>query len=95
MTSVPVKKYIAMAGDLPSGTPPRHVIVATKAFYSDREVKADPIYSQVVAAFLKGDLQPYLTSFTPRLQYDLLSAICPALARQNPEWKCKVPQNPD
>jgi thiamine pyridinylase len=95
MTSVPVKKYIAMASDLPPGAPSRHVIAATRAFYNDREVRADPIYSQVVAVFLKADLKPYLTSFTPRLQYDLLSGICPALARQNPVWKCIVPQKPD
>jgi hypothetical protein len=95
MTSAPIKKYIAMATDLPGGEPPRHLIVATKAFYNDDDVKGDAIYSQLVSGFLQGDIQPYLTSFTPKLQYDLLSEICPALKRESPSWICKVPKKPE
>lgn len=43
MTIAATKKYIAMAGDLPGGSPARHLIVATKPFYDDDDVKADPM----------------------------------------------------
>jgi|SRR5579871_1606935 len=95
MTSASTKKYIAMARDLPGGAPPRHLIVATKAFYDDDDVRDDAIYSQLASGFLKGNIQPYLTSFTPKLQYDLLSGICPALKQQSPGWICKVPKKPE
>ena len=87
MTSAPTKKYIAMAADI-SGDPPRHLLVATKPLY---DVKDDPIYSQLAAGFLQGNLQPYLTSFTPKFQFDLLSKICPALKSASSGWKCKIP----
>jgi hypothetical protein len=95
MTSAATKKYIAMAKDLPGGYPPRHLIVATMPFYKDGDVKADPIYAQVTEGFLKGDILPYLNSFTPKLQYELLSGICPVLQQQSPGWKCKVPKKPN
>jgi thiamine pyridinylase len=95
MTSAPTKKYIAMATDLPGGDPPRHLLVATKPFYDDDDVKGDPVYSQLASGFLKGNIRPYLPSFTPKLQYDLLSGICPALKQQSPGWKCKVPKKPE
>jgi hypothetical protein len=95
MTSAATKKYIALANDLPGGDPPRHLIVATRLFYEDAGVKADPVYAQVTDGFLKGEIQPYLTSFTPRLQYDLLSGICPVLRQQSSGWKCKVPTKPN
>lgn len=95
MTSAATKKYIAMASDLPGGDPPRHLIVATQRFYNDDDVKGDPVYAQVIRGFLKSEIQPYLTSFTPKLQYDLLSGICPVLQQQSPGWKCKVPKKPN
>ena len=95
MTGAATKKYIAMASDLPVGESARHLIVATKPFYDDDDVKADPVYAQVVSGFLKGEVQPYLVSFTPKLQYDLLSGICPVLQQQSPGWKCKVPKKPN
>jgi hypothetical protein len=95
MTSAATKKYIAMATDLPGGDPPRHLLVATQPFYGDKSVKGDPVYSQLGAGFLQGNLQPYLTSFTPKFQYDLLSGICPALKKESPGWKCKVPDKPE
>jgi len=51
MTIAATKKYIAMAGDLPGGSPARHLIVATKPFYDDDDVKADPVYAQVMSGF--------------------------------------------
>jgi thiamine pyridinylase len=95
MTSAATKKYVAMGSDLPGGDPPRHLIVATKPFYDDDDVKGDPVYTQIIAGFLKGKIQPYLTSFTPKLQYDLLSGICPVLQQQSPSWKCKIPKKPN
>jgi hypothetical protein len=95
MTGAATKKYIAMAGDLPAGEPARHLIVATKPFYDDDDVKADPVYTQVVSGFLKEEIQPYLVSFTPQLQYDLLSGICPVLQQRSPGWKCKIPKKPN
>jgi hypothetical protein len=95
MTSAATKKYIALGSDLPGGDPARHLIVATKPFYEDDDVKADAVYSQLVGRFLKGEIQPYLTSFTPKLQYDLLSGICPVLQQQSPGWKCKIPKKPN
>ena len=95
MTSASTKKYIALAKDLPGGDPARHLIVATKPFYDDEEVKGDPVYQQLTNGFLRGNLQPYLTSFTPKLQYDLLSGICPVLRQESPGWKCKVPKKPE
>jgi hypothetical protein len=95
MTGAATKKYIALGSDLPGGDPPRHLIVATKPFYDDDDVKADPVYKQLASGFLKGEIRPYLNSFTPRLQYDLLSGICPILQQQSPGWKCKVPKKPN
>jgi hypothetical protein len=95
MTGAATKKYIALASDLPGGDPPRHLIVATKPFYDDDDVKADAIYAQLAGGFLKEEIRPYLNSFTPRLQYDLLSGICPVLQQQSPGWKCKVPKKPN
>lgn len=95
MTSAATKKYIGMATDLPGGDPPRHLLVATKPFYDDDDVKGDSVYSQLAAGFLNGNLQPYLTSFTPQLQYDLLAKICPALQKESFGWKCKVPKKPE
>jgi hypothetical protein len=71
----------------------REIPVATKPFYDDEDVKADPVYAQVVGGFLNGEIQHYLASFTPKRQYDLLSGICPALQQQSPAWKCKIPRN--
>jgi hypothetical protein len=95
MTAAATKKYIAMADDLPGGDPPRHLLVATKPFYDDKEVRSDPVYSQLAAGFLNGTVQPYLTSFTPKLQYDLLAGICPALQKASPGWKCRIPPKPE
>jgi thiamine pyridinylase len=93
MTSVATKKYIAMAGDLP-GDPWRHLLVATKPFYEDKDVKGDPVYSRLASGFLQGNIQPYLNSFTPTLQYDLLSGICLALRNESPGWTCSA-KKPD
>jgi hypothetical protein len=95
MTAAATKKYIAMGKDLPSGEPPRHLIVATKPFYDDKAVKGDSVYSQLLSGFLNGNLQPYLVSFTPQLQYDLLSGICDVMKEQKTGWKCKVPTKPE
>ena len=95
MTAAATKKYIAMAADLPGGDPPRHLLVATKPFYDDKDVNGDPVYSQLAAGFLNGNVRPYLTSFSPKLQYDLLSGICPALQKESPGWKCKIPKKPE
>jgi hypothetical protein len=90
MTVAATKKYIALASDLPAGAPPRH----PKPFFDDVDVKSDPIYAQVIG-FLTGAIQPYLNSFTPKLQYDLLSRLCPVLQQESPDWTCKVPKKPN
>jgi hypothetical protein len=48
-----------------------------------------------VADFLKSEIQPYLTSFTPKLQYDLLAGLCPLVQQYSPNWKCKLPRKPN
>jgi hypothetical protein len=95
ITSAATKKSVAWQWTFPSGAPARHLIVATKPFHDDKDVKADPLYAQIVERFLKGNIRPYLTSFTPTLRYDLLSRICPVLKTQSPGWKCKVPAKPE
>ncbi len=95
LTSAATKKYIALSKDLPAGDPARHLIVATEPFYDDDDVKGDAVYARILGSFLKGEIQPYLNSFTPKLQYDLLSGICPILREQSPDWKCKAPKKPD
>jgi hypothetical protein len=94
MTGAATKKYIALGSDLPAGDPARHLMVATKPFYDDDDVKTDPIYAQLASGFLKEEIRPHLNSLTPRIQYDLLSGICPVLQQQSPGWKCKVPKKP-
>jgi hypothetical protein len=91
MTSAATKKYIATAADLP-GDPWRHLLVATKPFYDDVDVMGDAVYSRLANGFLQGNIQPYLNSFTPKLQHDLLSKICPALNQLSSGWTCKVPK---
>ena len=48
-----------------------------------------------MSGFLKGETQPYSSAFPPKLQYDLLSGICPVLQQQSPGWKCNVPKKPN
>lgn len=92
MTSADTKKYIALSEDLPAGTPPRHLIVATKPFYSLSDVKDDPVYEQINNALLKSDMIAYPNSFSPQLKNQLLAGICPSLKQENSAWICKAPK---
>jgi thiamine pyridinylase len=94
MTKADTKKFIAFAEDLPAGSPPRHLLVATQPFYALKAVKADPIYTQVLSALFARDIVAYPNIFTPDLKYQLLSGICPLLKQSSPGWICKVPEPP-
>jgi thiamine pyridinylase len=91
MTSVGVKKNIAFSKDLPYGSAARHLLPATKAFYDPTVLKGDPIYTQVLKAFLERSPRAYLNNFTPQMQHDLLSGICTSLQKMDPKWICNVP----
>jgi thiamine pyridinylase len=91
MTSVDVKKTIALSGDLPYGSTARHLLPAAKAFYDPKVLNGDPIYTQVLKTFLEKNPRAYLNSFTPSMQHELLSGICDALHKKKPEWACVAP----
>jgi thiamine pyridinylase len=92
MTSADTKKFIALSGDLPTGSPPRHLLVATKAFYSLEDIKGDSLYEQLISTFLSGRMISYPNSFSPELKYQLLSGVCPSLKKKSAGWSCKVPK---
>lgn len=94
-TSVGVKKHITLSKDLKAGSPPRHLLAASRAFYEDSEIRNDAVYSQVRERLLSGPLLPYATDFTPEGQYNLLNALCPKLISDSPKWACKVPPKPE
>ncbi len=91
MTTVAVKKTIAFSKDLPYGSAARHLLPATKAFYDPKVLKDDPIYTQVLKTLLEKSPRAYLNNFTPQMQHDLLSGICPSLHNKNSKWTCNVP----
>jgi hypothetical protein len=92
MTSANTKKYIAPSGDLPDGSPPRHLLVATKWFYSLSDVTDDPVYKQLNDGLLTHEMIAYPNNFSPKLTRQLLAGICPPLNRENSAWICKVPK---
>jgi thiamine pyridinylase len=93
-TSTDTKKYVTLSKDLKAGSPPRHLLAASRAFYDDSEIRNDALYSQVHLHFLSGRLLPYATDFTPERQYNFLTAICPKLQTASSKWKCTPPPKP-
>jgi len=87
MTSVDMKNYIVFSQDLPAEMPPRHLLVATQAFWSQSRVQSDPVYQQVAPVVLGG--QPFPNDFTKQKQSEMDTAICAALKAAVPSYKCK------
>ena len=91
MTSVATKKQIVFSQDLPAGSPPRHLLPASKSFYADEDVKNDTLYQRVATSLFNERGKPYPNSFTPELQHAFLSALCPEIKKQMSTWSCKPP----
>jgi hypothetical protein len=69
VTEPGTKDHIVFSRDLPTGSPARHLLPASRSLYKDPAVIQDPIYRQVQATLLSKNLLPYLNNFTPALQY--------------------------
>jgi hypothetical protein len=82
-----MKKYIVFSHDLSPDMPPRHLLVATAAFWDDKVVKGDSIYQQV--APIVQNAQPFPNDFTPSLQSDMDKGICVELKKSITGYKCK------
>jgi thiamine pyridinylase len=87
VTSSPMKKYVAFSQDLSADMPPRHLLVATQAFWNDSDVKKDSIYQQVLQAVANG--QPFPNDLTPQQQMEIGHGVCNALKATLPTYKCK------
>jgi hypothetical protein len=81
-----MKKYVAFSQDLSADMPPRHLLVATQAFWNDSDVKKDSIYQQVLQAVANG--QPFPNDLTPQQQMEIGHGVCNALKATLPTYKC-------
>lgn len=88
------KEHIVFSLDLPTGSPARHLLPASRAFYKDSAVIQDPLYQQVQATLLSKTLLPYLNNITPALQYKVLTDLCDLLIAASPGWTCIAPAPP-
>lgn len=88
MISDQMRNYIAFSQDLPAGTPPRHLAVATQSFYQQATVTADPIYSQLVNYLLTANAFPNFLMEAD--QANIHQGTCQALQAINPNYECKL-----
>lgn len=88
MISDEMRNYIAFSEDLPDGTPPRHLAVATQSFYQQAEVTADPIYSQLVNYLPTANAFPNFLMEAD--QAKIHQGTCQALKAINPAYECKL-----
>ncbi len=86
MTGAAMKTYIAFSGDLGHGAPPRHLLVATQAFWGQKKVHSDPIYRQVAALVQIGHAFP--NAFTAEQAASMESALCSALKQHLASEAC-------
>jgi len=92
MTGAAMKTYIAFSQDLPSGTPPRHLLVATQPFWSQSVVQNDPLYSQL-APVVNGtgyELDSFPNFFTPAQKQAVSTGVCAALQAKLPNYACST-----
>ena len=90
MTGAAMKSYIAFSQDLPAGTPPRHLLVATQPFWSLSSVQTDPLYQQFSIIFggPPFTMQPFPNWFTPTNKKTMYSGVCDALQVTLPNYAC-------
>lgn len=88
MVSDQMRNYIAFSGDLPGGTPPRHLAVATQSFYQQANVKSDPIYSQLIPYLPTANAFPNF--LMAQDQAYIHQGTCQALQALNPAIECKL-----
>jgi len=86
MTSASMKTFIAYSQDLPVGTPPRHLLVATQPFWSQPEVQQDALYQQFSPVLQSG--QPFPNWFTPANHTAMYTQVCAALKKRTPTYVC-------
>jgi thiamine pyridinylase len=90
MTSSAMKSYIAFSQDLPAGTPPRHLLVATQPFWNLSSVQNDPLYQQFATIFggQTYSIQPFPNWFTPAQKQTMYGGVCDALKVTFPNYAC-------
>lgn len=88
MISDEMRNYIAFSEDLPGGTPPRHLAVATQSFYQQAQVTTDPIYSQLVQYLPTANAFPNFLMAAD--QAYIHQGTCQALQAINPNYECKL-----
>ncbi len=89
MTSAAMKSYIAFSQDLPPGTPPRHLIVATQPFWNLNSVKNDPLYQQLAQLVTPNSgLFPFPNYFTQQQEQTMATGVCGALKADLPTYAC-------
>jgi hypothetical protein len=86
MTGVDMKKYVAFSHDLSPDGPPRHLLVANAAFWSDADVKADLIYQQIAPVIQNA--RPFPNDFSAALQADMDAKICDGLKKTVLSYAC-------
>ena len=94
MNEPDTQERIAFSLDLPAGSPARHLLPASQAFYKGPTVIQDPIYRQVQAKLFSKTLLPYPNSITPARQYKVLTDLCDLLTAASPGWSCITPEPP-
>ncbi len=88
MVSNDMRNYIAFSQDLPAGSPPRHLAVATQAFYQQPQVQADHIYSQLAPIVAAANAFPNYVDATGQVY--IHQGACQALKALNPAYECKL-----
>jgi len=90
MTGASMKTYIAFSQDLPSGAPPRHLLVATQPFWNQPIVQNDPLYQQFATIFTgqQYSINPFPNSFTAAQKQAIYAGVCDALKNSLPNYAC-------
>lgn len=86
MVDVPMREYIVEAADLPQNSPWRTLLVANADFWTQPEVVANPIYSQISSIFATAEPLPNTIDATT--QQAIYDGVCGALKAEIPEYTC-------
>ncbi|MBL7234110.1 type 2 periplasmic-binding domain-containing protein [Komagataeibacter oboediens] len=92
MTGKEIKTYIAFSQDLPQGTPARHLLVGTRPFWDQQQVRDDPVYSQVRTVIETGQAFPH--DLNESLRDRMARDVCLMLRKDIPQYDCDMTKGP-
>lgn len=92
MTGVDMKTYIAFSRDLPPGTQPRRLLVATRPFWSQPAVRQDPLYPQFGRSLERA--RAYPNWFDAASRKTISRQVCSALLGAGLKYDCTPDTRP-